>query len=36
MNAPDRAALECIAQEHIETELRHELEALVDTFTDVT
>jgi len=33
MNATQRSARERIVQEHIETELRHELDALVATFT---
>jgi steroid delta-isomerase-like uncharacterized protein len=32
MNTPDRAARERIVQEHIDQELRHDLDALVDTF----
>jgi steroid delta-isomerase-like uncharacterized protein len=33
MKTPDRAARERTVQEHIDRELRHDLDALVDTFT---
>ena len=33
MKTPDKAARERIVQEHVDRELRHELDALVDTFT---
>ena len=32
----DRAARERIVQEHVERELAHDLEALVQTFTDAS
>ena len=33
MPTPDRAARERVVQEHIDTEIRHDLDALVNTFT---